>query len=174
MKQGIIVAIIVFVAIIGIFSFTGNPSGETSSISTSNVVEVPEPVGYVNDISDIIPPDVQSSMESYLTEFAKSGKGEIAVLTLPSTGDETIEQFGIKLGDKWKVGNSEEDNGVILIVASVDRQVRIEVGKGAEAFITDSRAGQILDDVVVPEFKNGNWAQGINNGVIQVANEMSN
>lgn len=166
-----IIGILVVVGL-GFLVTTGSPESQTSSTSTS-VVEIPEPTGYVNDLSDVLSPEVEQAMENYLTEFAKSGKGEVAVLTLPTTGDDSIEQFGIKLGDKWKVGDADEDTGVMLIVATEDRQVRIEVGSGAEAFITDTRAGQILDNSVVPGLKSGDWAKGINDGVIAIVNEMN-
>jgi uncharacterized protein len=166
------IVVIAIVSLVGL-GFLFNSDVQAPDTSSTTTVEIPTPTGYVNDLSDVLSPDVEASMESYLKTFAESGKGEVAVLTLPTTQPFDIEQFGIELGDEWKVGDSEEDNGVILIVATEDRQVRIEVGSGAEAYITDSKAGQILDNEVVPEFKNGNWAEGINGGVIAIVNEMS-
>lgn len=131
-------------------------------------VEIPAPTGYVNDKADIISPAVEASLEARLKAVADTGKAEIAVLTINSTSPYDITQYGIRLGDAWKVGDSKEDNGVIFIVAVGDRQVRIEVGSGAEAFLTDAQAGRILDNSVVPVFKTGNWEAGITAGVDEI------
>lgn len=157
----------------GLLLTTGNFNFEPAEQVQQDVV-IPTPTGYVNDTSNILDPEVKSSLEELLVEFEKTGRGEIAVLTIPTTKPYTIEQYGIELGDEWKVGDSEEDNGVILIVATEDRQVRIEVGHGAEAYITDTRAGHILDQAVVPELRTGDWNSGITNGVELIIGQMTN
>jgi uncharacterized protein len=90
---------------------------------------------------------------------------QIVVLLVSSTAPETIEQFGIRLADEWKVGRKGIDDGAILIVAKDDRTVRIEVGYGLEGAIPDAVAKRIIEERILPQFRSGNFFGGIREGV---------
>ncbi len=131
---------------------------------TEDTLELPEAKGYVNDYADIISPDVEAALEADLREY----KPEIAVLTVKDMNGLSIEDYSMKIAEAWKTGDKDKDDGVILIVSTGDRKVRIEVGYDSEAKINDAKAGRILDENVVPKFKNGDWEGGILEGVSSI------
>lgn len=144
---------------------------ETQGPAFSSTVpgqEIPVPTGYVNDNAGLIDEKTQAVLEDQLKQFADSGKGELAVLTVKTMNGLTIEEYAIRVAEKWKVGGRDTDNGVILIISTDERKVRIEVGRGAA--ITDAQAGKILDDVMVPKLKRADWAGAIYDGVDAIIN----
>ena len=158
MKKAII-AILVILGVTGLISLI--VSKDDSSVTS---VQIPSAVGHVNDYANIISAEKEGVLEEDLKVFPH----EIAVLTVESLGGLTIEDYGIKVAEAWKVGDAKEDDGVILIVSTGDRKVRIEVGYGAEAKLNDSKVGRILDESVVPHFKNNDWEGGILEGVLSI------
>lgn len=136
-------------------------------VSTVFAYDIPaKAIGYVNDYADIISPSTQKILEDKLSLFASQTFNEIVVVTVPDLGtDDTIETLGIKIADKWKVGNEKEDNGVILLIARDNRKARIEVGYGLEGVLTDSVSAQILQNDIFPSFKKGDYEGGILSGV---------
>lgn len=162
----IVIGALAIVAIVcGILIFAVKvPSGQVPTTGASvEVNSLPNPDGYVMDQANILSPDVKSRLETDLKAF--DGKAQIAVLTIKTTGDLSIEEYGIKLAEKWAPGYEGRDNGIILIVAIEDRKVRIEVGRGLEGDLTDTQANDILTNSVIPYFKNGDWNGGIVAGV---------
>ena len=131
-------------------------------------VSVPALKGRVNDYAKIIRDSDEREIEEYLAGLEQSSGVQIAVLTMPSLDGEDISSFGIKVADKWKLGDKEKDNGAILIVAYAEHDLRIEVGDGLEGSLTDAKCGLILRNVVVPEFKNGNYSAGIKKGLMNM------
>lgn len=119
-----------------------------------------KPAGFVNDFSNIISPQTQTALEEKLS---KSGL-EIAVVTVGSLGDETIETYSVKLFEEWGIGDKKKDNGVLFLVASNERQVRIEVGYGLEGILTDAQSNGIIQKIVLPELRAGNLEAGIIKG----------
>ncbi|MDD4988547.1 MAG: TPM domain-containing protein [Candidatus Izemoplasmatales bacterium] len=134
-------------------------SGQSTEIKG---IEIPEATGYFNDISGEINQEMRWSIEGKLKEFAELKKGEIAVLVVKTTGDMSIEEYGIRVAEKWKVGNEGADDGVIIILATQDRKVRIELGKGAP--ITSAQAGKVIDEQMIPSLKNSDWSTAIASG----------
>lgn len=126
--------------------------------------KVPEAKGYVNDYAEIMSPEAEMFLESILKTF----KPEIAVLTVKDLSRMSIEEYSMKVADEWKVGDIDKDDGVILLVSTSDRKVRIEVGYGSEEKINDAKAGRILDENVIPYFKNDDWERGILEGVLAI------
>ncbi len=129
---------------------------------------VPALKGRVNDYAKIIRDSDEREIEEYLAGVEQSSGIQIAVLTMPSLDGEDISSFGIRVADKWKLGDKEKDNGAILIVAYAEHDLRIEVGDGLEGSLTDAKCGLILRNVIVPEFKNGNYSAGIRKGVMNM------
>jgi uncharacterized protein len=123
-------------------------------------LEVPRLQGYVNDYAGMISPSVKSRIVEELRAFEQSDSTQIVLLTIPSLEGEDIEEFGIKVADAWKIGQQQKDNGVLLIVSKQERKVRIEVGRGLEGKLTDLMAGRIIDQVIKPRFRQGDFDGG--------------
>lgn len=117
--------------------------------------------GPVVDSAGILNPEQIKLLSAKLISFQKAKGSQIAVCTVPTTSPLTIEDYGIKLAEKWKIGREKEDDGIIIIIAKNDRKMRIEVGYGLEHIITDLRAGRIIDYMMVPEFRKGDFYKGI-------------
>jgi uncharacterized protein len=136
--------------------------------------DLPRQVGYVNDFANLIPSADEQTMTAIISEVQEKTGAEIAVVTVQSMSPyPTIADFGIALADEWGVGSAENDDGVILMLALNERQVRIEVGYGLEGAITDGRAGEILDDYVTPYLSSGDYGTGFANGVAVIAEEIA-
>jgi uncharacterized protein len=93
---------------------------------------------------------------------------QVAVLIVPTTQPETIEQFSIRVADAWKIGRKKIDDGALLVVAKDDRRLRIEVGYGVEGALTDVTTKRIIDEIITPKFKSGDFAGGISAGVERI------
>lgn len=131
-----------------------------SLYSSAHALDVPKLQGYVNDYADMISPSAKAELENELRTFEQTDSTQIVILTIPSLEGEEIEDFGIKVGDTWKIGQAGKDNGIIFIVAKQERKMRIEVGRGLEGRLTDLTAGRIIDLVVKPRFKRGDFDGG--------------
>jgi len=128
-------------------------------------LDVPRLQGYVNDYAEMISPSARSKIEEKLRAFEQSDSTQVVILTLPSIEEENIEELGIKVAEAWKIGQQGKDNGVLFIVSKQERKIRIEVGRGLEGNLTDLMAGRIIDQVIKPRFKQGDFDGGFIAGV---------
>ena len=128
-------------------------------------VAIPALKARVTDLTATLPSGQIAELEARLGAFEAKKGSQIVVLILPTTQPETIEQFGIRLLDAWKIGRKSIDDGVILIVAKEDRRLRIEVGYGLEGALNDATAKRIIDESITPKFKAGDFPGGIAAGV---------
>lgn len=135
------------------------------SLQQAYCLEVPALKGRVNDYGNIISATTEAQLDQYLQQLEQSDSTQIAVLTIPSLEGESLEGFSLKVVEKWKIGQKQLDNGALLLVAVGDRKIRIEVGYGLEGTLTDLQAGRIIRNVILPKFKQGNFDQGIIDGV---------
>ncbi len=115
----------------------------------------------VTDLTGTLSASQVQALDSRLREFERAKGSQIAVLLLPTTETETIEQFSIRLAEAWKIGRERVDDGVILVVAKNDHKLRIEVGRGLEGAIPDALAKRIVSDVIAPRFKSGDFYAGV-------------
>ncbi len=115
----------------------------------------------MNDLADMIDSDWRERIEQLLAEIEHKTGVQIAVLTVPSLKGESIEGFSMRVAEAWKLGEQGKDNGVLLLVASEDREMRIEVGYGLEGEIPDVRAARIIRDQLTPAFRNSDYGAGI-------------
>jgi uncharacterized protein len=130
---------------------------------------VPVLTGRVNDDANILSASAVSSLEHLLKTHEDSTTNQVVVLTVPGlAGGESIEQFSIRVADAWKIGQKGKDNGVLLIIASEDRKVRIEVGRGLEGSLPDITCGSIIRHEIIPRFKNGDYDGGVTAGVSSI------
>lgn len=128
-------------------------------------VPVPSLQARVTDLTKTLTASQQAQLEQVLGAFEAQKGSQIAVLIVPTTQPETIEQYGIRVGDAWKLGRRGVDDGAILLVAKDDRAMRIEVGYGLEGVLPDAVANRIVDEVIAPYFKQGDFYGGIQAGV---------
>lgn len=124
-----------------------------------------EPAGHINDFADIIPEQTEIFLEERLQNFEKEDGAEVAVVTVPSLEEDTIENYAVELFADWGIGKASVDNGVLLLVAPNERELRIEVGYGLEGNLTDALSHQIIQNDIIPSFKNDDYPEGIVAGV---------
>src|SRR5207237_7572585 len=106
-----------------------------------------------------------AALSQKLRDFETRKGSQVAVLIVPTTDPETIEQFAIRVAEAWKIGRKKIDDGAILVVAKNDRHLRIEVGYGLEGVLTDLTSKRIIDEDITPKFKSGDFAGGIAAGI---------
>ncbi len=128
-------------------------------------LEVPSLSGRVNDYAAILSPSTVTQLEGSLKAFETDQSTQIVVLTIPSLEGEVLEEFSIRVAEQWKVGQQGLDNGAVLLIARDERKLRIEVGYGLEGSLTDLTSGRIIRNIIVPRFKQGNFDQGVIDGV---------
>lgn len=141
----------------------------TLCASGASALDVPPFAGRITDTANMMAPATRQALDSLLADLERSDSTQVAVLTVPSLEGDSLEAFSIRVADAWKVGQAKEDNGVILIVSQAERQVRIEVGYGLEGVLTDVMAGQIIDSIIIPRFRAGDFDGGFMAGATAIA-----
>jgi uncharacterized protein len=131
-------------------------------------VAVPPLTARVIDLTGTLSGGAVNKLERQLADFETKKGSQIAVLIVPTTQPEEIEQYGIRVADQWKLGRKGVDDGAILLVAKNDRRVRIEVGRGLEGALSDAISNRIVDETVAPHFKLGDFDGGVEAGVDQM------
>lgn len=132
-------------------------------------IDYPDYKDYVNDFTGkTVSKEFLDTQNKKLKEYDEKTTNQIAVAIIDSTGDEEIEQYSIHLAEKWKPGQKGKDNGILMTFAMNDRKMRIEVGRGLEGDVTDLESKIIIDDHIVPHFKQNNYEKGIEAGIDQV------
>ncbi len=134
-------------------------------ISLLAYVSPGKPTGYTNDFANVLSAQEKQEIEQKLLTVNRGSGFEIAVVTVASIGDETVETYAEKLFQEWGIGNEKIDTGLLLLVAITERSVRIETGYGAEGAVTDIQAGNIIRSVITPAFQQGNYGAGISGAV---------
>jgi uncharacterized protein len=138
------------------------------AFAASADVAVPPLSGRVVDQTGTLSPGDIDRLTQILRDFEARKGSQVAVLIVPTTQPETIEQFSIRVADAWKIGRKKIDDGAILVVAKNDRKLRIEVGYGLEGALNDVTAKRIIDEVITPRFRSGDFAGGISDGVARI------
>ncbi|OGZ54545.1 MAG: hypothetical protein A3B25_02475 [Candidatus Ryanbacteria bacterium RIFCSPLOWO2_01_FULL_48_26] len=126
------------------------------------------PSGFVNDFAGMLGVDQKASLEAKLVSFERDTGNEIAVVTIPSLDGDTIENFAVKLFEDWKIGKEKNDNGALVLIALDDRKMRIEVGYGLEGALTDAQSFWIIDTIMKPAFRAGNYYEGTDTAVDKI------
>lgn len=129
------------------------------------LVEVPTLTARVTDLADTLSPQQQQALEAKLAAFEAHKGSQVAVLIVPTTQPEAIEQYAIRVVDQWKLGRKDVDDGVLVLLAANDRKVRIEVGYGLEGVLPDVIAKRIIENVMIPQFRQGDYYAGLDAGI---------
>ena len=134
-------------------------------ISAAAAQSFPKPTGRVNDFANVIDPASEAEIDRQLDQLEQKTSSEIAVATVESLNGMSVEEYANRLFKEWGVGQAKQDNGVLVVVAPNEREMRIEVGYGLEGVLPDGLAGQVIRDDFTPRFKEGDYSGGIRNGV---------
>ena len=138
------------------------------SALTAAQVAVPPLTGHVTDQTGTLTTEQKATLEQTLTAFEARKGSQLAVLMVASTAPEQVEQFALRVAEKWKLGRKKVDDGAILVVAKDDRAVRIEVGYGLEGALGDLTSKRIINETILPRFKQQDFSGGIAAGVDQI------
>ena len=130
-----------------------------------SALDVPAMKGRVNDKASLLSLSRQRELESYLAGLEESAGVQMALLTIPSLEGDSLEDFAIRVVDKWQLGQKGEDKGLLLLVSLEERQIRMEVGYGLEGTLTDAKSGYIIRNVIAPYFRQGDYGSGILAGI---------
>jgi uncharacterized protein len=131
-------------------------------------VAVPPLTGRVVDLTGTLSNDDIAAQTQTLKNLEMRKGSQVAVLIVPTTQPETIEQYSIRVAEAWKIGRKKIDDGALLVIAKNDHKLRIEVGYGLEGSLTDVTSRRIIDEVIAPRFKSGDFAGGIATGITRI------
>ncbi len=126
---------------------------------------IPELQSRVNDSAGMLSAATVQQLETVLATLEREESTQIAVLIIDSLEGAVLEEYSLQVAEKWRLGQAGRDNGALLLIAKNDRQLRIEVGYGLEGSLTDLTAGRIINQVITPRFREGNFDQGVVDGV---------
>lgn len=159
---GNIIALVVMVTIM--MQLAGNMGPATVDSKS-----FPPLTGRVVDSADILDPATEARLDGISADLEQKTQAQLVVATIPDLGGADIAEYGYQLGRAWGIGRKGVDDGVLLLVAPGEREVRIEVGYGLEGTLTDARSRQIIERDIVPAFKTGNMAEGVLKGAQSIA-----
>jgi uncharacterized protein len=142
--------------------------GLALAAAAQDLQPVPKLAAHVTDLTGTLTAGQQTALEQKLSAFEAAKGTQLAVLVVPTTQPEEIEQYSIRVAEAWKIGRKGVDDGLILVVAKDDRTLRIEVGYGLEGIIPDSLAKRVIDERIVPRFREGDFYGGVRDGVDQL------
>ena len=134
----------------------------------SQEIEVPKNDGWVTDLADLLPDGDEAALEALMESYKQGSGHEVALLTIPSLEGQPIEHYALAVARSWGIGSKDGETrnaGALLVVARDDRELRIEVGRGLEGNLTDAISGRIIRNVIVPEFKAGDYPEGLRKGI---------
>lgn len=156
--------LIIIISVIILFCIICNKSYAIVS-KTSNF--------YVNDSAKVLSNEAEDYIVNMNRKLEEKTGAQIVVVTVNNLENKSIEDYATELFRNYGIGNKEKNNGILFLVSIEDRKTRIEVGYGLEGRITDGKAGRILDNYVIPYFKEDNWNDGIINGFNAILNEVT-
>ncbi len=122
---------------------------------------IPPIAGWVTDTTGTLTAGQKSSLDQQLKALEKDKGAQVVILMVPTTGEETIEQYALRVFDTWKIGRQKVDDGILLLVAKDDRRMRIQTGYGLEGAVTDLQSGRIIREQMTPRFREGDFYGGI-------------
>ncbi|MFL1706963.1 TPM domain-containing protein [Campylobacter sp. MOP7] len=131
-------------------------------------ISFPNLTGRVVDEANILSSSVKENLTKILANHEANTTNQVVVVTLNSLQGRSLEEYSLELGRYWAIGQKDKDNGVLLVVAPNEKEIRIEVGYGLEGSLTDATSHEIIQRVIVPKFKDGNFEQGILDGVAKI------
>jgi uncharacterized protein len=132
-----------------------------------------ELTGRVVDQADILSPATEVALVNQLSNLEQRSSDQLVVATTKSLNQDEIERYSLELARCWQIGNSSQNNGLMVLIAPNERKARIEVGRGLEDFVKDEEASAIMRKTIIPNFKNGDYDQGVEEGVAAIISELT-
>jgi len=132
---------------------------------TALALDVPDLGGRVNDYADLISPAAEARIEQTLAALEQDEGAQVVVLTIEGLGAEQLEEYSLRVAETWKLGREQQDDGALLFIAKNDRKMRLEVGYGLEPVLTDVMSRRILDQILRPRFRAGDFDGGVERAV---------
>lgn len=167
-------AVLLLLFLVSSYSCSSQAKQENRSTqkSTINENDFPKAIGYVNDFASILDSLEIQSLETKLKKYDSQTTNQIAIVTLNDKRltDETFEEYAVNLTKVWGVGTKEKNNGLTIVLSPQLRRIRIVTGRGTEKILTDKICEEVLQSIIIPEFKNGNYFDGINKAIDEFIN----
>ena len=129
---------------------------------------LPKPAGRIADLANVIDAATEADLDNRLDQLEQKTTSEIAVVTVASLDGVPVEDYAVRLFKEWGIGQAKSDNGVLVLVAPNEREMRIEVGYGLEEVLPDGLAGEIVREQFIPRFRDNDYNGGIRDGVTRV------
>ncbi len=130
-------------------------------LDKDGIPNAPSPPRLINDFAEILSVPNKQSLEDKLLAFNDSTSTQISIVTVTTIGDYSIEDYAVRLGRKWQIGQKGKNNGILILVAKDDRKIDIEIGYGLESYVTDYDSKHIIDELILPAFKQSNYYKGL-------------
>ena len=149
-------------------------TGHAEPVSTG--VSAPSPSapvqkGWVTDTASVLTSSDKERLSDLLAQYHSETHHQVAVLTVSTLAGETIDAYSLRVANTWQLGYRGIDNGILVTLAMQEKKVRIELGKGMERYISDEQAKEIIDQVMIPAFRKGDFAGGLEAGLKQLMTE---
>jgi len=164
--SGLFLSLLIIIATVSGIIVSSNAIADRSAIA--DLVKVPELKSRVTDLTRTLSAGEKAALESALENLGKNKGSQLAILIVNTTSPEVIEDYSMRVVEKWKLGRKDVDDGVLLLIAMQDRKMRIEVGYGLEGAIPDIAAGRIINEYITPAFRSGNFYWGISAGANKI------
>jgi len=133
--------------------------------SQNNIPNKPDFIPALIDSTNTLNIKEKAALERKLMRYSDSTSTEMFLMILPSTNGENISLYATELGHKWEIGQKGKDNGIVIVVAKDDRKIAIQTGYGIEYLLTDAFSKRIIENIIIPEFKRGNYYVGLDKGI---------
>lgn len=137
-------------------------------VDARGIVKPMQPFRLVNDFANVLDNTQEQQLEKKLLDFNNKTSTQIYVVAIDSLNDFAIEDYAIRLGRSWKIGQKDKNNGILILLSKSDRAVDIEVGYGLESYISDYDSRHIINELIIPAFKDGNYYQGLDNATTKI------
>jgi len=149
---------------IGLMSVAASAGGAAVVGAAGPTIDVPSLKARVNDTAGMLSPAAAAALEEKLAAYEQAAGNQFVLLTIPSLNGDVLESFSLRVAEAWKIGKKRIDNGVILVVVKDERKIRIEVGYGLEASLTDAVSSRVISGTIAPRFRDGDFEGGITAG----------
>lgn len=142
-------------------------------LAADDLAAIPSLKSRVTDLTGTLDKQSAAALDVELAQFEQQHGSQIAVLLIPTTQPETIEAYGIRVAEAWKIGRQGIDDGIIILVAKNDRTLRLEVSRGLEGAVPDAVAKRIIEEIMLPRFRSGDFYGGLRDGVMRIKTVMA-
>lgn len=152
----------IFKYILFLIVFIQTATAQVRFENDRNIPDKPNPPVLVNDFASLFASNERLSLENKLVAYNDSTSTQITVVTVNSLNGYAEDDYALRLGRKWGIGQKDKNNGILILISKEDRAVNIELGYGIEQYISDADAKRLIENVIIPYFRNGNFYQGVN------------